>query len=518
MWQTGFVAARLLVSFALTLAVTGALFTLHGQVQSGDAPAGPALSLDQAVELAVRNNPQYLRRANDQDPANWQVRQAWGSLLPSVSANGNAAYTEAGIQRIGTLDFGAQSTDWFSSSYFLGLDWQLDGRTLYGIASARANARSTEAGIQAEEFLLEQRVTLRYMAALRARDGVQVARDNLARARENFDIVRTRVEVGAAAGTEATQAEVDLGRAEVSLLEAERDARAELLRLLEELGMDITTEPVELVSEFEIVPPRWTAEELIAEAMSRHPSLRSFEAARQAQEARVKQEWSGYLPSLRLTANFSGNALQALNEDFIVTSTQSSFQNQYNSCLNFNAINAGIPGGLPSYSAQDCSQFLYTDDVGQQALAANDVFPFDFTRQPATFGLRVSIPIFQGFSRQQNVEEARARASDAAHDLRAEELRLKTAITRALGDLTAAFRSVEIEERNLELARQQLVESRQRYAVGAISILELRDAQATLSTAEQDSLDARYSFHQALVVLEASTGRLLRTPANPDNE
>jgi len=511
MWTMGPVAARLLGFLALTVVLGGLPASLNAQEVE-------TLSLDRAVEMAVRNNPEYLRRANDRDPANWQVRQAWGSLIPSVSARGNANYTEAGIQRIGTLDFGAQSTDWFSSSYFLGVDWAIDGRTLYGISSARANARSTEAGIRAEEFFLEQRVTLQYMVALRARDGVRVAEDNLTRARENFDIVRSRVQTGAAAGTEATQAEVELGRAEVFLLEAERDAQAELLRLLEELGMDITTRPVELVDEFEIVPPRWTAEELIADAMTRHPSLRSLAAARQAQEAQVKQEWSSYLPRLSLSANFSGNALQALNDDFIVSSARSSMENQFNSCLNFNAINAGIPGGLPSYTPQDCSRFVYTDAMGQQALAANDVFPFDFTGQPASFGLQVSIPIFQGFSRQQNVEQAQARASDAAHNLRAEELRLKTAITRALGDLTAAYRSVEIEERNLELSRQQLTESRQRYTAGAISILELRDAQTTLSTAEQDYLDARYSFHQALVVLEASTGRALRTPVNADTE
>lgn len=474
------------------------------------AQAPRALSLEEALEIAARNNPAYLTRANDQGPADWQVREAYGSLLPSVTASGSAAYTEAGVQRIGTLDFGAQSTDWYSSSYSLSLNWTLDGRTLYGIPSARANRRSTEAGIRAARFAMEQAVTLQYMAALRARDGVQVARDQHERAAQNLEIVRTRVSTGFAAGTEATQAEVTLGRAEVALLNAERDYRAERLRLLEQLGIS-AEEGVELVSEFDIFEPAWTAEGLIADAMAEHPSLRSFRAAEDAQKAQLRQAQSAYLPSLNLSTAFSGNALQALNEDFVLTSVQDQYASRLQSCETWNAIDAGLSGGLPDYQTQDCSQFAYTPAIGQAALAQNETFPFDFTRNPLTLRLQVSVPVFQGFGRQRQVEQAQAQARDAGYALRAEELRLRTAITQAVDDVRSARRSVEIEERNLELARQQLEQARQRYAVGAVSILELQDAETSLSTAERDYLNARYSFHQSLVVLEAAAGRPLRT-------
>lgn len=511
----GSVAARLLRSFIVTFGVTFAATALLAAAADAQ-DAGPAageevrnLSLAEAIEVATRNNPAFLQRANDQAPANWQVREAWGGLLPSVTADGSAAYTEAGIQRIGTLDFGAQSTDWYSSNYSLNFNWQLDGRTLFGISSARANARSQAAGIRAEAFLLEQRVTLQYMVALRARDALRVAEDQFARAEENLEIVESRVATGAAAGTERIQAEVELGRAEVAVLTAERSYQAERLRLLEQMGVDMPG-PVELASEFELIPPRWTARELIADAMALHPSLESRQATRSARKAQVRQEWSGYLPTVRFRTAFTGNALEALNEEFVVNNVQDQYAGRLQNCQTFNAIDAGLPGGIPNYQQQDCSQWIYTPSVGQAALADNAVFPFDFTRQPVSLSLSVSIPIFQGFSRQRRLEEAQAMESDAAHDLRAEELRIRTAITQSLGDVQAAYRSAEIEERNLELARQQLDEARQRYAVGAVSILDLRDAETSLSTAEQDYLDARYTFHQSLVMLEAATGRSLR--------
>ncbi|MEJ2541790.1 MAG: TolC family protein [Gemmatimonadota bacterium] len=491
--------------------IAGALFPLTLLAVRGiEAQEVRSLSLSEAVEIAVRNNPVYLSRANDQAAADWQAREAYGSLLPSLNANANAAYTEAGVQRIGTLDFGAQSTDWYSSNYGLSLNWTLDGNTLFGIPSARANQDATEAGIQWEEFRLEQTVTLQYMAALRARDAVRVSREQLERAEQNLQIVRSRVSSGAAAGVEATQAEVTRGRAEVALLRAERDARAELLRLQEQLGVTVGTEEVELVSEFEIFEPAWQTDDLIAWAMASHPSLRSARATEASQQAQVRQAWSQYLPTLNLTTTLSGNALQALNEDFVVSSVEESFNSQLGNCQRLNAIDAGIAGGLPNYQQQDCSQFIYSDAIGQQALAANDVFPFDFTRNPVTLRLGVSLPIFTGFSRQRQLEQAEAQAQDAAYDLRAEELRLRTAVTQALYDVRASHQSVAIEERNLELAQAQLETARQRYAVGATSILDLQDAETSLSTAERDYLDARYNFHQSLVVLEAATGRTLR--------
>ena len=105
------------------------------------AQEGPrALTLDEAIELARDNNPTFLSQKNDQAAADWQVREAYGAFLPSAQASGSFSYTAAGVQRIGTLDFGQQITDWFSSSYRLGLGWSLDGNVIFGASNARANS------------------------------------------------------------------------------------------------------------------------------------------------------------------------------------------------------------------------------------------------------------------------------------------------------------------------------------------------------------------------------------------
>ena len=211
---------RLVRRAIMTALVLMALFatSLIGQ----QAPS--QLTLEEAIGLAKANNPTFLSTQNDQSAANWQVREAYAQFLPSLRAGVGGTWQAAGVQRFGTVEF-AQNTDWLYSGYSLNFGMTIDGNTIFGIPNARANKRATGARITAAEFNLESTVALQYMAVLRGLDGVDVAQRQLDRAQQNLQIVNTRVSTGAAAGTEGKQAEVDLGRAEVTLIQAERDLR-----------------------------------------------------------------------------------------------------------------------------------------------------------------------------------------------------------------------------------------------------------------------------------------------------
>ncbi len=466
------------------------------------------LTLNDAIELARRNNPTFLSTENDRGVAAWGERAAYGAFLPTVDASGSAGWTEAGTQRIGTLDFGAQGTDWYSSSYNLGLTWTLNGNTIFGVSNARSTRRATDARVDAAQFSLDSQVALQYMNALRARDQVDVAQRQLDRAQQNLRIVNTRVASGAAAGTEGKQAEVDLGRAEVGMIQAQRDLRQADLMLAEQIGVELDPD-MELVSEFTVFAPEFDADEMVRLALSEHPSLNAFRAQESARRAAARQTTtSQYLPTIQVSTGFRGNTLQALNEQFLVEQAASQLEGRRDSCEFQNAISAGLSSPLPGYP-QDCSQFAMTDDVRQGVLQANDVFPFNFTTLPLSVSVRVSLPVFTGFSRQRQVAEANAFAEDAEHDRRAEELRLRTAVTTAVGNLDAAHRVLETEERNRSLAEEQLQLQQRRYALGAASLLELLDAQTTMTTADQAYLNALYDFHYSLIALEAAVGRPL---------
>lgn len=497
------------IAEVLARAVVSALVLLGLAVTAlvGQEPPR-TLTLAQAVALAERNNPRYRSTQNDQEAADWQVREAYASFLPRVNASAGVTYQEPGVQRIGAIDFGAASTDYLYSGYELGLTWNLDGNTIFQSSSARANREATQARIRAAGFDLESAVTLQYMAALRARDGVEIARRQLDRAQQNLELATVRAETGAVAAVDAKQAEVERGRAQVALIQAERLYRTETLRLSEQVGVELPP-GVELASEARPFEPAWTLEELLEHALTAHPSLRSAQAREAAGRAGLRQARSGYFPSVSVSTGLRGNAVEELNKDYIVARARQNAQSRLDQCQLQNALVANLNRPYPGFP-QNCGGFALSEGELQDMVSRSEVFPFDFTRNPLQLSLTVSVPVFNGLATQRQVEQAAAAAKDAEEDRRAEELRLRTAVTQAYDNLVTGYQLIGLQDRNRQVAEQRLTMARQRYAVGAANILELLDAQTSVQTAERDYLNSLYDFQINLATLEAASGQRLR--------
>ena len=127
--------------------------------------------------------------------------------------------------------------------------------------------------------------------------------------------------------------------------------------------------------------------------------------------------------------------------------------------------------------------------------------------------MSVSFPIFNGFARERQASQAANAYEDAVHFRRAEELRLRTAVTSAHDALATGYNIVQVEERNRVVAGEQLELARARYTLGADNFLVLLDAERTTADAERAYLDALYTFHIELANLENAVGRRLRPDA-----
>jgi outer membrane protein len=153
---------------------------------------------------------------------------------------------------------------------------------------------------------------------------------------------------------------------------------------------------------------------------------------------------------------------------------------------------------------------VLTDAARTDLIQGSEVFPFDFTKNPLQVQFAVSVPLFNGFSIQRQVEQAVAVSKDVTEGRRSEELRLRTAVTQAYDAVVTQIQVIEIETTNRAIAEERITMARQRYALGATSIIELLDAQTSLQTAERDYLNARYQFQIDLTNLEAASGVRLR--------
>jgi outer membrane protein len=493
--------------FARSLVALMALL-LTADLRAQEAP--PTLSLDDAVQLARRYSPSFRQQLNDEGVADWNVRAAYGALLPSLSVRTGVDWQAGGTQRFGLFsgdDLGLSETpDYLFSDYSINLNMTLSGGTFFRMAQERAAREATNARIEAAAYTLESDVTRQYLAALRARDAVKIAERELESTDEALKLAQARVEAGAATRMDAAQAEVERGRAEVTLLQAQNAEQTEKLRLLQRIGVDLTQD-VDLTTELAVFEPQFTLEELSQAAMQNHPQLVAARAAESAGRAAARAARMSYLPTLNIGGGWSGYTRHTRSTGYLMDQAEQGAQNRMDSCERTNDLYSRLANPLP---LENCARFALTDADRSAVLRANDVFPFNFTKQPPSFGLSVTMPILNGFTREAQVQQASAAAEDAKHQRREEELNRRATVATSYLALQTAYRSVAIEERNVAAAREQLELARERYRLGAGSILELTQAQATNARAEQAHLVALYSFHENLAALEAAVGRPLR--------
>jgi len=119
------------------------------------------------------------------------------------------------------------------------------------------------------------------------------------------------------------------------------------------------------------------------------------------------------------------------------------------------------------------------------------------------------VPIFQGLSRQRQVEEARVQREDLRYQLRDQELALRADIGSGLAALETAYESARIEEENQRVAEEQLRLAREQYQVGTINFVDLVEAETVKAQADRERLNAVYAYHDALANLEALVGASL---------
>jgi outer membrane protein len=314
------------------------------------------------------------------------------------------------------------------------------------------------------------------------------------------------VKVGAATPIELKQAEVEKGRAQVTLLQSESLVKTERLRLMQQLGLDMNTD-VQLTTKFTVTDLKYSQDELVKLAMETHPDLVAARATEQASGATVKMAKSAYLPSLSLQAGLSGYTRQAGSTSSLITQAENGLASAKEECEFRNAIATGKIAGYPITCSTSTT---LTAAQRSKLIAGNNVFPFNFTREPFGASLQISLPLFQGFNRELQIQQAKAGAEDARFRTRSTELRLKADVATAYLNASTARESVGLEQRNRELAEDQLKLARERYRVGVASFFELQDAATIKARAERSYLQAVYSYHESMAALETAVGRTLK--------
>ncbi|MBW8886518.1 MAG: TolC family protein [Fibrobacteres bacterium] len=136
-------------------------------------------------------------------------------------------------------------------------------------------------------------------------------------------------------------------------------------------------------------------------------------------------------------------------------------------------------------------------------------------REGATYGVNLSLPLFDRLSTPTAVRQARL-------DVRSGATRAAHAESQAAADFEVARRQyalamtrIGLETRNLQVAKLQAEAAQARYRLGASSPLEFRDAQTRLLDAQGRLITARQSAKQAETALRRLAGSLVSAAGQP---
>jgi outer membrane protein len=455
-----------------------------------------SIGLKEAVRMALEKSEDIKDARLALEIASEQVSESKSSLFPSIDAS--AAYSRnlaiasnflpaiifdpsADPSELIPVQFGSDNI-WQSN---INVEQSLFNPTILGGLQAASRFRDIEReGVRGRIQSVVTRVRLIYYGLLLAQEQVRLVSNSLERLEKSLNETRALREVGLATDYDVLRLEVELANLEPSFLQAKssvmelkRDLAIELvIEQSEELMVtgslaEISLDNVESNSaanreilelsywslETEVLP-----ESLLSTAQEERPDLRALEQSEGLRSAELRMERSRYLPEIVLFGSYGVTAQQNGSPDFFADPKLRAFS--------------------------------------QQA------------------GLRVTWPLFSGFSKDARIDQkqaalrqvraqgrlARARA-DA--EIRTVWNRLQEAKLRAGGQQKA----VQQAGRGFEIVSAE-------YREGMMGPLELTDAEVALRQSEFNYAGAVYDFLVAQANLDLAVGKVPMVDSDSQNE
>jgi cobalt-zinc-cadmium efflux system outer membrane protein len=190
-----------------------------------------ALSVDDAVRIAIANTPSLRRAGYQVDVAAGRVIQAGLYPNPQFEFFAESLGAEAGKGGKGG-----------ETNYLLSQELVLGGKLDRARDVAQADELAAKAAFVAEEFAVASRVTKSYFAAVAAQERLESRRQLIDLSQQLLDAANAQVDAGAATEPDRLRAEVVQAQAEIDLESARLDAHAALRSLASAIGINGTVE------------------------------------------------------------------------------------------------------------------------------------------------------------------------------------------------------------------------------------------------------------------------------------
>src|ERR1700722_6327550 len=426
--------------------------------QASPVPTAP-ITLEQAISLARGNEPEFAAAAANARVATLDHSIAREALLPNAIYHNQYLYTQPNGIHTETAAIGAQSLPVFiaNNSVHEYTSQAVVNETLglpQTIAVSRTAAAASVATAQLEIARrgLVLTVTGLFYQELAAEHKVAVAQRAAGEAAGFTNLTQQRESAREGAHADVVKAQLQQQQRDRDLAETLLGAQKSRLDLAVLLFADPRTDYT--LSPGPVVPLPARAE-VDANAMRLNPELREAMASLRVNTLQVAAARAAYLPDLALNFTYGIDA--------------------------------------PQFGAK--GRFNFVDGVRPQNLGY------------AAFAT-VDIPVWDWLSTQHKVRQSEI-LRDVAHTaLTATQRRLVAQLDESYSEAATAHDELQSLEQSAQTATESLRLTRLRYSAGEATVLEVVDAENSLTTAEMAREDGTVRYQLALKNLQLLTGAI----------
>jgi outer membrane protein TolC len=426
------------------------------QVATPPATGPIRLTLQDALDRARKNSVQFQAAQTDAALARQDRFQAGAALLPSVTYNNQALFTQAQSLKTGfpVVFIANNATHEYISQANIHESIDLAGVAAFRRASAASAAARARAEIASRGLVVT--VVQNYYAAAAAQQKLETAR-KASEEGENFLKLTQELEKGGeVAHSDVIKAELQAQDRRRQLLEAQLgllNARLDLAVLI----FPDFNDNFEIADDLHASIPLPALAEVQQRAAQENPDVRAALEAAKSAGSDVLAARAGYLPSLGLDYWYGIDA-----SNFGVNSTVS--------------VN-----GKP------------VSNLGSSASAT------------------LNIPIWNWGTTQSRIKQAEFRRAQAQRELSLAQRKLLAEIKSLYSEADTAVNELAGLSRSADLASDSLRLTTLRYKGGEATVLEVVDAQTTFAQANAAYQDGAVRYRVALANLQTLTG-VLTTP------